>query len=184
MSAAEDRTTEPLPSGDRLLARYRANYGLGDDVSLTEDQVLFHLKLERGLTDELRASTSENRRETFERCYDRLYSELPWLASTGTPEAVDSAQWIAALGPAPQKIYEVGSGDGGLARSLVHAGYSVEATEITLERGTRAELAGLTWSVTDGVHLENFALAAPYDAVISDQVVEHLHVDDVVRHLT
>jgi SAM-dependent methyltransferase len=36
--------------------------------------------------------------------------------------------------------------------------------------------------VTDGVHLDRFADGAPYDVVVSDQVVEHLHPDDIVEH--
>jgi SAM-dependent methyltransferase len=36
--------------------------------------------------------------------------------------------------------------------------------------------------VSDGVHLDNFERRASYDAVISDQVIEHLHPDDLVEH--
>lgn len=182
MSTAS-RNAQTTSDDTSLVARYRANYGIADDVALTGEQMRSHLELERALTDQLRASTPQTRRETFERCYDELYGKLPWLASTGTPPDVDASQWTAALGAPPQRVHEIGSGAGGLARSLAALGYTVEATEITLERGgPRDAVAGLTWAVTDGVHIEQFATSGPYDAVISDQVVEHLHPDDVVTH--
>jgi 2-polyprenyl-3-methyl-5-hydroxy-6-metoxy-1,4-benzoquinol methylase len=165
-----------------LMERYRANYGLGADVTLTPEQVQFHLELERSLTDELRASTPATRRATFEHCYGELYRQLPWLASTGAPE--DTSQWTAVLGPPPLRIHEVGSGAGSLARGLAALGYAVEATEITSERGEDEAQANLTWATTDGVHIEQFARSGPYDVVLSDQVVEHLHPDDVVRHFS
>ena len=40
----------------------------------------------------------------------------------------------------------------------------------------------LRWTVSDGVHLERFEAPESYDAVISDQVIEHLHPDDLVAH--
>lgn len=166
---------------DEIVTRYRENYGIPPGVAVTRAEVDRHLALERELTQELLRSTPETRWETFEGCYARLYAELPWL-NAGSAER-PLGDWPALLGPPPQRIYEVGSGQGGLARELVGAGYTVEATEVTRERGgTRDEGASLRWSQTDGVHLAEFATAAPYDAVLSDQLVEHLHPDDLVEH--
>ncbi len=165
-----------------LIDRYRSNYNFRDDLELTEEQIRRHLELERRLTAELLASSRDERWEVFERCYGELYQELPWL-NEGAPERA-LEDWPALVGPPPRRIYEVGSGQGGLARTLVEAGYEVEATDVTRERGgERDERPGLTWSNTDGIALDRFAQAAPYDAVISDQVVEHLHPDDLVDHL-
>ena len=76
-----DRDSAATGQRDELLvARYRANYGLDTSVELTLQQVREHLELERDLTQQLRASTPEARTATFERCYNELYSELPWLA--------------------------------------------------------------------------------------------------------
>ncbi|MEK7729431.1 MAG: methyltransferase domain-containing protein, partial [candidate division KSB1 bacterium] len=41
----------------------------------------------------------------------------------------------------------------------------------------------LSWSVSDGVHLEQFEARASYDLVISDQVLEHFHPEDIAAHL-
>jgi SAM-dependent methyltransferase len=169
-------------SEDELLDRYRRNYGLSEENAVTIDQVRWHLELERSLTARLRASSPEMRWETFQACYDELYSELPWLVDTGG--MVETGRWMRLLGPPPQRIHEVGSGNGELAAALAAYGYEVEATDISSERGgPRREVDGLQWTVTDGVHLDRFARRAPYDAVLSDQVVEHLHPDDLEVHL-
>jgi SAM-dependent methyltransferase len=41
----------------------------------------------------------------------------------------------------------------------------------------------LRWSVTDGVNLTDFARPSAYDAIVSNQVLEHLHPDDILQHL-
>jgi SAM-dependent methyltransferase len=167
---------------DKLTIRYRKNYGIPLDLAEpTVEQMQFHLELERSLTAELLASTPENRWDTFQRCYDSLYNSLPWLSSTGSEPEV--AMWTRILGAPPQQIYEVGSGAGRLAAGLASSGFDVTATDISRERGgSRVVRDGLTWSVTDGVNLERFAAASSFDVVISDQVIEHLHPDDVLRH--
>jgi SAM-dependent methyltransferase len=162
-----------------LLERYRKNYRLPQDQPLTEEQVQYHLELERRLAAELLATTPDNRPSAFERCYTSLYRELPWL--NHVQQGTGVGEWPALLGPPPQKIYEVGSGRGELAGALADYGYDVEATEITAERsGNNHER--VRWSSTDGVHLAHFALAPPYDAVLSNQVIEHLHPDDLAEH--
>ena len=169
----------PPIDGDALLARYEANYQI---QGVTLDQVHHHLTLEWELTQTLLSSESEGRRDVFADCYDTLYRELPWLTGTGgSNEAV--RRWPPLLGDPPRRVYEVGSGSGRLAQHLARAGYDVEATDISGERGEReSETSGLRWSVTDGVHIDRFATAAPYDVVVSDQLVEHLHPDDIATH--
>lgn len=166
-----------------LLRRYRSNFAIPPSQPLTEAQVRRHLELERALTRELLASSPETRWETFERCYSRLYAELPWLNTAQPPPHV-LGDWPTLVGPPPRRVYEVGSGTGALARALADEGYSVVATDVTRERGAAREADGrLQWSATDGVHLDRFAEAGRFDAVISDQVVEHLHPDDLEAHL-
>jgi SAM-dependent methyltransferase len=173
-------STSPHPS--ELLSRYRENYGISfDTAEPTIEQVQFHLELERSLTAELLASTPEDRWDTFQRCYDSLYTSLPWLLSTGAEPEV--SVWARVLGSPPQRVYEVGSGAGRLAAGLASGGFEVTATDISRERGgNRVAREGLTWDVTDGVNLDRFADENSFDAVISDQVIEHLHPDDVLRH--
>ncbi|MGH8980026.1 MAG: class I SAM-dependent methyltransferase, partial [Acidimicrobiales bacterium] len=179
--------TSREPRGEDLIARYRAKYGIPAGVSLTEEQVMFHWRLERSLTAQLLASTPESRWETFERCYSELYRSLPWLqegeAEQTADDSAEHALWSSLLGSAPRDVYEVGSGDGALARYLAAHGYRCRATEITRERGDRTEEAGLSWGQTDGVNLGSFEVGESFDAVISNQVLEHLHPADLSAHL-
>ncbi len=169
-----------------LVARYRQHYGIPDEVPLDLDDLRHHLVVELQVTRELLESTPESRRETFERGYSRIYRELWWFnaADEALGRGIDPSPWMAMIGPPPRGVYEVASGQGGLARALAAAGYEVEATEITAERGgDRAPEPRLRWSTTDGVHLDRYAPGSAYDAVISDQLVEHLHPDDLIAHL-
>lgn len=160
-----------------LVARYEANYGLS---GVTPDQPRRHLALERALTQKLLESTPEDRWEVFETCYDELYAGLPWLAGTGGQ--TDADRWGRLVGREPAEVYEVGSGAGALARELRRLGHAVEATDVSRHRGDRTDEAGVRWTSTDGVHLDRFAQGAPYDLIVSDQLIEHLHPDDVADH--
>lgn len=169
-----------------LVARYRRHYGIPEAVPLDLDDLRHHLVVELQVTRELLKSTPESRRETFERGYSRIYRELWWFnaADEALGRGIDPSPWMAMIGPPPRGVYEVASGQGGLARALAAAGYEVEATEITPERGgDRAPQPRLRWSTTDGVHLDRYAARSAYDAVISDQFVEHLHPADLIDHL-
>ena len=66
---------------------------------------------------------------------------------------------------------------------LASLGYECRATEITRERGEKhvSRYPNLTWTISDGVHLDKFEPVNSYD-VVSDQVIEHLHPEDVVGH--
>ncbi|HEY2585348.1 MAG TPA: class I SAM-dependent methyltransferase [Tepidisphaeraceae bacterium] len=179
------------PDDQRLVEDYLKNFAIAADFPLTAQMCKYHWELERRLKRELLASNPEARWETFERCYTTLYMELHWLYSGQpprlTPEQLEAKHgyWRYWIGPPPRSVYEVGSGRGELIACLAHLGYECRATEVTRERGQRwvDEMPNLTWGTTDGVHLAQFEPANTYDAVISDQVVEHLHPDDMVEHL-
>lgn len=162
-----------------IVDRYRRNFHLGPEIGI--DHVRQHVELEGGLTDRLIAAPSMDRASLFEEAYTELYRKLPWLASTGFSGGKDP--WLKLLRPG-SKVYEVGSGNGALARFLAQHGFDVTATEITDQRGQRAatESGGLRWQPTNGVHLDKFEEPESYDYVISDQVAEHLHPGDILTH--
>ena len=64
---------------------------------------------------------------------------------------------------------------------LASLGFKCRATEISHERGQKhvSESPNLSWDISDGVHLNRFEETNSFDIVISDQVVEHLHPDDL-----
>jgi len=175
--------------GPALIHRYKSNYKIPHEAEITEEMILRHWELERSLTTELLGSTPDNSWEVFERCYSRLYSELDWLnelvdkdmASAPSEEYRD---WVRIIGPSPKSIYEIGSGKGGLVKYLASLGHQCKATEITRERGQK-HIEGescLSWGISDGVHLDKFESSGSYDVLVSNQVVEHLHPDDLGGH--
>jgi 2-polyprenyl-3-methyl-5-hydroxy-6-metoxy-1,4-benzoquinol methylase len=180
------------PRGNELIARYKTVYSIPDEAPITEQMILSHWELEKKLTHDLLSSTPEDRWETFDRSYTRLYGEFEWLnrlTGESLPDIPDDTrhkEWDTAIGAPPLAIYEIGSGKGELITYLARQGFRCKATEITRERGERLVDDGvpnLSWGVSDGVHLDRFENAASYDVVISDQVLEHLHPDDVAAHL-
>jgi 2-polyprenyl-3-methyl-5-hydroxy-6-metoxy-1,4-benzoquinol methylase len=177
------------PRGQELINRYKKNYKIPTDAEVTEEMILAHWELEKRLTKELLASNPENRWEIFEHCYSTLYSELWWLNQfIGIGSTISPSQryknWVELVGEPPKKIYEVGSGRGELITYLASCGFECRATEITRERGRKYVSAhsNLSWGISDGVHLERFEPPNSYDVIISDQVIEHLHPDDLYEH--
>jgi cyclopropane fatty-acyl-phospholipid synthase-like methyltransferase len=167
---------------DEIVARYRRVFG--PRVGLEEARA--QARLEAELTDRLLLSTPENRWSEFSDAYSRLFRELPWHRSIEQAGDVrDHACWGQLLGK-PKKILEIGSGGGGLIRDLARRGHQCHGAEITKERGRKyvSDGEGIEWLETDGVNLSRFVGENGFDAIVSDQVFEHLHPDDHLTHLS
>ena len=175
----DDRRLFEELNPDEIVARYRENYSLGPEIGINE--VRLHADLEASLTDRLLSAPLAERGAIFEEAYSELYKKLPWLASVGTASGLEA--WPKLMKP-NSKVYEIGSGTGALAEYLARTGFDCTATEITQERGERdvSTVGGLRWRRTDGVHLDQFEEPGSFDYLISDQVVEHLHPDDIITH--
>jgi 2-polyprenyl-3-methyl-5-hydroxy-6-metoxy-1,4-benzoquinol methylase len=179
------------PQRAELVARYRRHYSIPDDAVVTEEMVLSHWELEKSLTRKLLSSDPEERWRVFDECYSSLYGNLPWLnalvgQNRDEPSHRSHLDWLHELEPPPKKIYEIGAGRGELVRYLAEQGFICRAAEITSERGERVAGGGhdrLSWGISDGVHLAQFEPSGAYDAVLSDQLLEHLHPDDLIDHL-
>jgi len=178
------------PRGEDLVLRYKANYGIADDVVITEAMILQHWTLEKRLRHDLLASTPENRWEVFEKAYDELYADMSWLTeltdsgSIAGERVIAYRLWEQLIGSPPQKIYEIGAGRGDLIGYLAQCGFECRGTEITRERGKKwvDDAAGISWGTSDGIHLDRFEAPDTYDVLISNQVVEHMHPDDILDH--
>jgi 2-polyprenyl-3-methyl-5-hydroxy-6-metoxy-1,4-benzoquinol methylase len=173
-------------SGETLIRRYRKFFRISEQTPISEQMVLTHWELERQLTHDLLNTRPEERWETFERCYSQLYQTINWLNKLHGTSTETLEMWRFVLGAPNQKVYEIGSGKGDLISYLAKYGFECRATEITRERGEKhvAEaIPNLTWRVSDGVHLDQFEAQNSYDVVISDQVLEHMHPEDLKTHL-
>jgi SAM-dependent methyltransferase len=177
------------PRGQELIDRYKSNYQLSDEVIITEEMILHHWNLEKKLRTQLLNSTDENRWEIFEQCYTRLYSDIEWLNKyTGSDikEPIEKmySHWPLIIGETPKYIFEIGSGKGVLINYLSNYGYICKGTEITHERGEKNvnTNSNLSWGISDGIHLNRFESEKSYDVVISTNVIEHLHPNDILEH--
>ncbi len=166
------------------VARYRSIYSLGEGVNA--EHVIQHEGLERRLTARLIASSPDTRWAVFEEAYSTLYRELPWLNAKEDEQSLTARvkSWGFLVRPGT-RVYEVGSGKAHLLRFLASIGCDCVATEITRERGQSHYHSGdsVTWRNCDGVNLSRFEGAEQYNFVVSTQVLEHLHPDDVPIHL-
>ncbi|MGV7426578.1 MULTISPECIES: class I SAM-dependent methyltransferase [Mycobacterium] len=179
------------PRGNKLISRYKKTYGIPAEVNITEQMILAHWDLEKQLTSELRQSAPADRWDTFDHCYTRLYAELEWLnqfSEKADPQNPHEkfGRWVDLIGQPPKSIYEIGSGQGGLISFLAAGGYDCRGTEITRERGQKLmpeSRANPSWAISDGVHLDEFEPPESYDIVVSDQLIEHIHPDDLDSHL-
>lgn len=172
---------------DELVIRYANNYNLSKDM-LNIDMVLKHWHLEKTLTKQLLESPKKNRRQIFYDAYNRLYNDLPWLRDTGSIDIrysreVYQKKWQPIIGNIEKKkIYEIGSGNGSLITTLASLGAICVATELSEKRPDKRPLLNLEWHSTDGVHLTEYEPQNTYDFVLSDQVIEHLHPEDILEH--
>ena len=174
----------------KLITKYRVSENIPDDVDISEDMIWHHWNLERELTRQLLDSTPENRWEVFEHAYTRFYSELTWLSqhsgeADNRPLTERYRDWVPMIGVPPKKIYEIGSGSARMLSYLAEIGYDCKATDVTRERQDKSQSGcspKLSWGNSDGVHLDRFEPTGFYDVVVSDQVIEHFHPDDVIAH--
>jgi 2-polyprenyl-3-methyl-5-hydroxy-6-metoxy-1,4-benzoquinol methylase len=164
---------------EKLRRKYAKHYRLRQ---VTAEQMLYHWNSERQLRRELLAAPAESRWQAFDEGYSRHYRELTWLQQP-SPTTCNWQEWLDLVGQPAKKIFEIGSGRGALIKALAAAGHECTATEITRERGERwVEHTNIRWHTTDGVHLERFEPAGSYDVVVSNQVIEHMHPDDLQAH--
>lgn len=175
--------------GIELIDRYKKNYSIPEKVDITEAMIIGHYELEKCLAKQLVESTLENRWETFDRCYSTLYASLEWLNKySGSDVALSPekyfSDWPTIIGKPPKNIYEIGSGKGDLIKYLASFGYRCKATEITKERGQSfmPTNSQIIWGTSDGVNLKEFEPINSYDVVLSNQVIEHLHPNDLNQH--
>lgn len=146
-------------------------------------------EIERELAGRLRAAGSrEARRHLYGDVYRELSERVPYHPLV--TQARDGPARAAAVGPQVRllrpwlndqtRFCEIGAGDGAVARSIAPLVRSALALDVTNALAPEITVAGdFEFRVFDG-----FDLGVPdgsLDLVYSNDVVEHLHVDDMLE---
>src|SRR5262249_30068877 len=161
-------------------------------VPITLEQRRRQLALEQQAAREILASTRVERSEVTRRAYDRLYQEAPWHPDLHTSPGARLARVRRHAALLTRHVararggLEVGCGSGDLLTSLARQrpGTTFVGLDISVEKlssGTHARLPNLRFQAGDCV--EPHEPTGFYDLVISSQVLEHLHPEDVPAHL-
>lgn len=147
-----------------------------------------HYEIERELAGRLRAASS---RQARRRLYGEVYRErseriphhpLVQQAADAKARAVSVAPQLALLRPflrCTSEFCELGAGDGAVARAvapLVSSALAFDVTDALALEGD--EGTGFEFRVFDGFDLE--LPDRSLDVVYSNDVVEHLHADDML----
>lgn len=155
----------------------------------TAEQLREHYEVERELADRLRRASKEERRRLYGVVYAERSARIPHhplVRAAADPEARAGAVEPQArlirrfVGPL-DSFLEIGAGDA--AVTLAVAPYVTRATavDVTDALAPARGPAGFEFLVFDGFELP--LPAASIDFVYSNDVVEHLHPEDLGDHL-
>lgn len=175
--------------GNDVVETYRKIMGLQKDFLLTPDMVEKHRVLETDLVRKILITDKPSRYEVVKESYDRLFKELPWLThNCDISQRKRSLFWAlfrySKLVGRDKKVLEIGCGRGDLIWALAQLGNKCVGSDISEERLWSILKKGnpsIEWRVMDGVKVnlpEN-----EFDTVISSNVIEHFHPNDLPEHL-
>ena len=169
-----------LAQQDRLRKTYRDPRPM--------ERIRVHYDLERRLADQLRASDVETRKELYAKLYDELFSSLPdhpQFFRQESDQLSNVKNQFKLLKPMVGKddvFVEVGAGDCRL--SFMVAPYVKRA--IGVDVSDKVFAADEAPSNFEFVKCDGLGLGLPQesaDFVYSNQLMEHLHVDDARQQL-
>lgn len=155
----------------------------------TRERLRAHFVVERELADRLKQSRSfEERRRIASDVYDELYRRVPDHPMRGGENVAArkaSVDWrMRQMAPYLRRdsvFLDVGAGDCRLAARVANGSRCAYALDIHFAAACEAEPPNLTRVVSDGRSVD--LPEASVDVAFSDQVIEHVHPDDVVEHL-
>jgi 2-polyprenyl-3-methyl-5-hydroxy-6-metoxy-1,4-benzoquinol methylase len=176
-----------MKGGKKSIERYKRVLCLPEEAVITESMIQKHWRLETRLAGEILRSSKEHRTETIRMCYDRFYRELSWLndksnANHAQPVTQREESVIFLVGKPRKRILEVGSGSGELIDALSAMGHECMGTDINQKRFAARENPRLQLREHDGVKIQHLAESGGFDVVLSLNVLEHFHPDDVDDH--
>ncbi len=155
----------------------------------SDERLFAHYLVERELARRLRRSRSfGERRRLAARVYDELYARVPDHPMRGGENVAERERSVAwrwrQVRPyiGRQSVFlDVGAGDCALAARVASQARLAYALDIHFDAPRPGEPPNLKRVLSDGRSID--VPEASVDVAFSDQVVEHVHPDDVVEHL-
>jgi len=175
-------------NGLQLVQRYRKLLRLSETCPLNEAMVWKHWHVERALAQKILHSSPNDRPRITQWAYRQFYKELPWLKDPKFMAVQDPIQKrespiIQLIGSKPQRILEIGSGTGELIQFLSQHGHWCIGTDLIKDRFFKKfRTPHLSFMEIDGVRLPMKKLSPLVDVVISSNVIEHFHPEDLDIH--
>lgn len=159
----------------------------------TPEQLWHHFEVEAALAEQLRATTRQGRTELFREMYDLLFDQVPdhpRLSRRADPEATrlangDKLSLLRGLVQPSTSFVELAPGDGHFCAFVAALADLAMALDISDQRSaeTAAEWpSNASFVLFDGFTVPD-GLGGMFDVAFSDQLLEHLHPDDVAEHL-
>jgi SAM-dependent methyltransferase len=160
-----------------------------DEDTRSAERLRYHFDVERELADRLRWSTPEERRRgLYTEVYNELFQRVPdhpqnlrKYRECRAEIELQLKMLLHYLRPT-YRYLEIGAGDCALAFRV--AEYISEATAVEISDVISASItrpANFQLVITDGVHIP--LPTASIDVAYSNQLMEHLHLDDAVLQL-
>jgi SAM-dependent methyltransferase len=156
----------------------------------TPERLRPHYEVEKALADRLRKTASrEERARMYESMYDTLFAAVPdhpRLTRAKDPAYVERVNRtrLAIVGPylhPDTRVLDIGAGDCTFSFALAKRVKRVTAVEISEGSAvTKDAPANFELLLYDGFNLP--VAPGSIDLAFSDQVIEHLHVDDAEWH--
>jgi SAM-dependent methyltransferase len=153
------------------------------------DRLIAHYEIEVALADKLRGSTRENRKRTYREVYRDLLSKVSdhprhtRSHDTYRTDITKLLRMVKRFIGRNDRVLEIGAGDAELSRSICGQAHSVVAVDVDDALiGTRAAPPNFRYLLSDGVSLP--LADGSISLAISNQLLEHIHPDDTVGHLS
>ncbi|QGM97918.1 class I SAM-dependent methyltransferase [Methylocystis parvus] len=156
----------------------------------TREAIEHHYRIERSLANRLRHADKSERRTLYTTVYDELFRTVPdhpQIVAKGDADtqAADAKRQFAILSPFLNEnttYLEIGPGDCSLAVMVASKVAKVYAVDVSEEITALASVpSNFQLVVSDGATVP--VASESVDVVYSNQLMEHLHVDDALEQL-
>ncbi|MBN2185125.1 MAG: methyltransferase domain-containing protein [Candidatus Krumholzibacteriota bacterium] len=156
----------------------------------SKKELRLHYEVEKELAKRLRNSSCEERHHLYSILYDELYQRVPHhpqIRKKASPELEASklarrSKLLSRYLNNDSVFMEIGAGSGSLSLKLAKTAKQVFAVDVSAEIAKDLEIPpNMKYLISDGCSIP--VSDGSVDLAFSDQLIEHLHPDDVVKQL-